>query len=926
MFSEPHWLLLIVPLLILTVLMRPESKKIFILRILLIIVAVLALAKPILKIPGREGTVIVVADRSSSMPINTDNRISETLDFLRSKMPSNGRLGLVTFADKGKIEFSPTKNDYSALSVETNADASNLSDGIGLALSLIPNEMAGRIVLISDGLWNGENPMRNAQTALNRGVPIDYRYYGRKKSADLAVSYLRVPPILEPKEPFIIKAGIFSPSSQKVKLELLRNEKSLLIANRELKAGLNEFSFSLVAPTDSILKYILKVIGSESDEILENNVAQAVSMVKGKKPILVVTDAKPSTVKRFLDNSGIKAREVFPQEFSWSIEDLAGVSAVVLDNVSANSLGFGGLHNLSAWVKHIGGGLLVTGGKNSYGTGGYYQSPLDAALPVSMEMRNECRKMSIALAVVLDRSGSMTAQVNGRTKMELANLAAASTLDLLSAKDEFALFAVDTKPHTVVPLQSVSSKQSWYDNILRVQSEGGGIFVYDGIKAAVDTLKTAKAQTRHIILFADACDSEKPGEYWELLEDAEKNGISLSVIGLGKETDNDADLLRKIAECGRGRCFFTAEAEDLPRLFSQDTFMAVKSSFAEEKCSIVSNSSLKNYTGYNSKLKSALNGYNICYLRSQGTQLITAENDEKSPVLAVWQYGLGRVGCFTGVLDNHWGMDFVKTTAAPRIFYGLMSWLAFDDRESLREMAVTQKIRDGIWSATIYLDPERIKEPFEKTPEFNILVSNGNGEPKSLTLKTVWDNGDQLSASYRIKGKEIISPLLCVNKNNYFRLAPACQIYSPEFLPQTEKNGENELKKIAKITSGGELIDLGSVWESMPTVYQKRDVSNYLLILAMIIFLLEIAERRMAFLSAIIAKIKSFKPRSSLEIQPKENMEEKTSSILKTNNASISEKANRQTGEMAGAESKKKNILSALKTAREKAEHRTVKD
>ena len=70
--------------------------------------------------------------------------------------------------------------------------------------------------------------------------------------------------------------------------------------------------------------------------------------------------------------------------------------------------------------------------------------------------------------------------------------------------DEFALFAVDTEPHVVVSLQSVSDKDKWRDDILRVKSSGGGIYVYEGVNAAVEMLKHAKAKTRHIILFADA--------------------------------------------------------------------------------------------------------------------------------------------------------------------------------------------------------------------------------------------------------------------------------------------------------------------------------------------------------------------------------------------------------------------------------------
>ncbi len=142
MLSEPHWLILLIPLLFLVFIFKPESKIILTIRIALIIVICLALTGPVLKISGKEGVVVVVADRSASMPNDNDKRIQETTSMLSETMPVNSRLALVSFTDKAKIEFSPTRNEASALSIKQNPDASNLADGIDLALSMIPDGMS----------------------------------------------------------------------------------------------------------------------------------------------------------------------------------------------------------------------------------------------------------------------------------------------------------------------------------------------------------------------------------------------------------------------------------------------------------------------------------------------------------------------------------------------------------------------------------------------------------------------------------------------------------------------------------------------------------------------------------------------------------------------------------------------------------------
>ena len=87
--------------------------------------------------------------------------------------------------------------------------------------------------------------------------------------------------------------------------------------------------------------------------------------------------------------------------------------------------------------------------------------------------------------------------------------------------------------------------------------------------------------TRHIVLFADAADAEEPGDYVRLLATLEPLGITVSVIGLGSETDSDAAFLKDVAARGKGRIHFTASADELPRLFAQEAITVARSSFVD---------------------------------------------------------------------------------------------------------------------------------------------------------------------------------------------------------------------------------------------------------------------------------------------------------------------------------------------------------
>src|SRR5262249_4749841 len=141
----------------------------------------------------------------------------------------------------------------------------------------------------------------------------------------------------------------------------------------------------------------------------------------------------------------------------------------------------------------------------------------------------------MAIVVAMDRSGSMAVSVGGgRTKMDLANLAAAQTLDMLTPIDEFGVVAVDSVSHIIADLRKVDDPASIRNRILRIDSGGGGIFIFEALTTAADMLLKAQSGTRHILLFADAADSEEPGKYQELLQQCEQSGVTVSVIGLGK--------------------------------------------------------------------------------------------------------------------------------------------------------------------------------------------------------------------------------------------------------------------------------------------------------------------------------------------------------------------------------------------------------
>ncbi|MGH7171482.1 MAG: VWA domain-containing protein, partial [Gemmataceae bacterium] len=724
MLLHPIWLFLAIPLALTLWLWRMPSRLLLVLRGLTLLLLLLALCGAVLRLPSQAGTIVVVADRSQSMPPGSATAQKEVLDLLHKAMGPNDRLAVVSFGRTVAVEQSPASGQFSGFIHEVGDDASNLADGLQTALTLIPRGAPGKVLVLSDGRWTGRDPAILAARAAARNVAIDYRSLQRSTANDLAIARVEAPPSVAPGESFLLTAWVQAPTPQTVSFELRRGEEILSSGKESLASGLNRLTFRDRAGDPGTLAYTLTVVGSGDDPVPENNRARLLVGVQGPRPILHVTEAKSSGLAKLLQASRLPIKVQAPEACIWSLEELSKYSAVLLENVPAEKIGGAGMDNLAVWVRETGSGLMMTGGRNSYGTGGYFKSPLDPLLPVSMELRNEHRKLALAMVVALDRSGSMTAPVGGgRAKMDLANEGAAQVLELLGPMDEFGVLAVDSAPHVIADLAPVKNKSAVKSDILSIHSQGGGIFIYVALEAAAEMLLKAKAGTRHILLFADANDSEEPGRYEELLDKCKKAGVTVSVIGLGTPRDKDAELLRDIAKRGNGRILFTDKAEELPRLFAQDTFVVARNTFLEERTPIESTAGLPLLTGRPFDLKQSLDGYNLCYLREGATLATRTLDDYRAPVVAAWRAGSGRVLCYTGEADGKYAGPITQWKDIGEWYTSLARWVAGPVNRLPAEMLLTQDVKNGLHRVRLHLDPEREGDPFAQLPRVTLLRS-----------------------------------------------------------------------------------------------------------------------------------------------------------------------------------------------------------
>lgn len=848
--SEPYWLFLALPLTVALCLWPPPSRLQRVLRVVSVVFVLLALAGLTIRLPSRAGLIVVVADRSASMPEGAENRQMETIKLLQGRMSSADQLAVVSFGQTAGLDRAPSSQPFDRFQFNVERNGSDLAAGLDRALDLIPADAPGRLFVLSDGRWTGRDPAAATARAAARRIAIDYRLLARPPLDDLAIDGLDAPTTVVPGEAFLITAHVHSPRPLTVRYELRERDRLVASGMRQLATGRNRLTFSDVAREGGNQAYQLHVVGSDKDPVEGNNHAKLLIGVSGVKPILHVARSANSGLAGLLKKGGLDIRLKTPDACRWSLEELARYSAVVLENVPAAQLTRHGTEALAGWVSRTGAGLFMTGGRESFANGGYHGSPLASILPLSLDRRDDQNRQSVALVVALDRSGSMASPVSGgQVKMDLANAGAAAALDMLAATDEFGCLAVDTRPHTVVPFGPVTSKGETTAKIRRIQSEGGGIYVYEALEAAAAMISRSRAGVRHIVLFSDAGDSEKPEDYRALLDRLTAAGVTVSVIGMGKATDPDGALLEDIARRGKGRCFFTDKAEELPRLFVQETFVVARKSFLDQATPVAETAELSLIAGAPLGLEVTLGGYNLCQLKREALQGGVTRDEYAAPVVAWWQAGLGRVVCFTGEADGKYAGELPSWRRAGDFYTSLTRWAAGLQGPLPGELLPRLAVRNGVVVVELHLDPDRKKEPFNGLPHAVLLRAEPGQEPLSERRALRWSGPDVLAVEVPLTGAETLLTTLEVPGFAPLTLSPVCLPYSPELRSDNSSSGATTLDQLARSTGGKERIELTGIWADLPRRPRWLALAPWLLALAVVVVLLEVLERRTGLLS-----------------------------------------------------------------------------
>jgi uncharacterized membrane protein len=687
-FTDPTWLWLALPIGALVVIgwwaasrTLPRARRIASLVIRLVLVGCLlaSLAGARLTLPSDRLSVVFLVDASASM---VDATREELLAFARAavrEIPEGDTAGVVVFGANALVDRLPSGMDELAEPASVPVvGATDIAAAIRLGTAIFPAGTQRRLVLLSDGNDTAGQAGEAILAAAQGGVRLDVVLPGGATYPEALVDGVDAPPGARVGETVEISVRVRSTVDTAATLRLLADGATVATRRLALEPGTVTVTFSVSAdePGFHVFRAVLE---PEDDHFAENNAADAYVLVSGEPQVLLATDdaARAADLIDALAEARQQVTVVPAGGVPSSLATLAGYDAVVLDNVSAAQLGATAMASLQVYVRDLGKGLVMLGGRSSYGAGGYLNSVLEEVLPVYMTVRDRERSPDVAMVAVIDKSGSMAdchctsdtggggSGTRGFEKVDIAKEAILRAADALSPTDQLGVVAFDENAHWAVRTGPIDV--TGLQNSLGFRADGQ-TNIYAGLKAAYDDLVRNPAKLRHIILITDGWS--RSGAYDQLLADMKAAGITLSTIGTG---GGSADILRRLAEQSGGRYYNAPDASTIPDIFLKETIRTAGEQIIEERFQPIPSAPSEILQGLDAGRLPNLLGYNAT--TAKGTATVSLLTGREDPLLAQWQYGLGRSAAWTSDTRQQWATDWIGTDEFGTLVSQLVAWV-----------------------------------------------------------------------------------------------------------------------------------------------------------------------------------------------------------------------------------------------------------
>ena len=692
----------------------PARRRLILLRTLTWLAVILALSEPLLAREANATTTIFVVDRSTSVTTNGDMSGANWLSSALKSANSGDDAAIISFGGSAALTV-PVRGAGSIPGDWTDSvdastidpDYSNMESALALARTL-PVGGNRRIVLISDGAQNIGSVQTQAAQAASDGLPVDVLIVPGAATDDLRVDSLTLPASIWKGEQPNVLVGVSTVAPGPATLNLVVDGAIVDTQAVTLASGLSTWSFTMpVLEAGFHDVHVTVTADSSMDAVASNNDAPAALIVRDAPNVLLVADADsdPSNLATALSKGGATLTRVTPERMPSQLSLLGAYDAFVLDNVPASDFQVEQLTGLQQATKTLGKGVIVVGGTSSYGPGQYAGTRLEDMLPITVKVTNGRERQHVALLLIVDHSGSMAYDpLQETSKIEMAKQAMHLASTALVDGDTIGVLEFSDSQDWVFPLTQINGQQTRDDLSTAISKikASGGTEMYPALQVGIDAIRNVDADVRHVVLLSDGkSKSGTEDAYLKLVTEAGQDRTTVSTIAVGD--DADTDLLQKIAQAGGGRYHFTNKAEDIPAITLEEAQSAGAESVIRGSFQAIQTNPSPILTGLSPDQLPALSGYDFAEIKPDAQEILVSHRND--PVLAKWQYGLGRVVAWTSDDGADLASGWQSWDNYSAFWAGMLRWTLPDPANNPVSLSVSRDGPDELLALTTSSDP-----------------------------------------------------------------------------------------------------------------------------------------------------------------------------------------------------------------------------
>ena len=838
-FTHPHFLWLLIPAIAWVVWLTLKSDvhvakwrkwTAFAIRMIVLLAIILAIAGLQWLRPLEGMNVFFLIDRSDSIPSTQQEGVRNFINRVAKEKEKPDKAGVLVFGTEAAIESSANPIvDVQKINAVVGQERTDIASAIRLGSAAFPETGQKRLVLLSDGNENMGDAIAAMLAARNLGVSIDVVPLGVERGNDVSVQKLGVPNRVKEGQTFEAKIFVQADAPQAATVRLYRNDAALGEQRVMLSAGKNLFTFPQTLADPGFYSYTVQV-DTIGDGVPQNNKATSFVTVRGDPQVLIVSADKQQDAQlaSALAASRLRVKHVGMEQVPLTLAEMQSYDTIFISNLAAGDLGMELMRLLESAVRDFGVGLVCVGGDQTYAAGGYRGTPLESTLPVNMEL--DSKKVLPSGAVVLVMHGMEFANGN-----QVARDCAQGVLAALGPNDELGVVLWDGVERWLFPLTKVGDRKALGRQIAGMNQ--GDLPSFQGVMSrGYEGLKASTANLKHMIVFSDG-DPAPPTA--QLMQDIVGARMTVSTVLIAGHAG--PDTMTWIADRGRGRYYNVQNAAQLPQIFIKETAVILKSAIFEEPFKPKLAAATEIVRGIGGDEMPNLLGY-VCTTPKARAE-IPIVSDKGDPVLAHWQYGLGRSVAFTSDAKARWARNWLTWEKYRQFWSQAAQW----SLRRLENADYTTEINIDRGQGQLAVDALDEKGEYRNFLNLQAVVVSPKGQRQTVRLEQTGPGHYEVN----FPTKEIGSYLVNLMEIQDGKIAGSQSLgasinYSPEFT--APEPNVNLLKRLADAGQGKFLDPL------MPTdnpflhdrkrTYQPRDLWEWLLKFAIILFVLDIAIRR----------------------------------------------------------------------------------